>query len=112
VRGDTLPNGLGGTQSQRTEFYWLQQNPLFRVMKMTVDLEAAAANQREEEEEEEEEEEDGEEAAAARDGDSDGESSRTQLSIPESKPVCLCQQFQHNTFLRKLEAEAKVQFDW
>lgn len=75
---------------------------------MTVDLEAAAANQLEEEEEEE----DGEEAAAARDEDSDGESSRTQQSIPESKPVCLCQQFQHNTFLRKLEAEAKVQFDW
>jgi hypothetical protein len=104
VRGDALPNGLGGTQSQRTEFYWLQQNPLFRVMKMTGDLEAAAANQPEEE--------DGEEEAAARDEDSDGESSRTQLSIPESKPVCLCQQFQHNTFLRKLEAEAKVQFDW
>jgi hypothetical protein len=110
VRGDALPNGLGDTQSQRTEFYWLQQNPLSRVMKMTVDLEAAAANQPEEEEEEEEE--DGEEAAAARDEDSDGESSRTQPSIPESKPVCLCQQFQHNTFLRKLEAEAKVQFDW
>jgi len=108
VRGDALPNGLGDTQSQRTEFYWLQQNPLSRVMKMTVDLEAAAANQPEEEEEEE----DGEEAAAARDEDSDGESSRTQPSIPESKPVCLCQQFQHNTFLRKLEAEAKVQFDW